>query len=289
MSFTARWIINVPACGLYTARRLLAGATPVDRPLADALAPEAAGLADDLETTGIEPAKFFEHAIGLSARFDSPAHLAEVVLAKIYGPQQHQPEAIVRRLVSLSRAVLRAKAELLEELELRSRPLRDAWEARGAGLLAGTRRLTADDVVVEAASVVLVPPVFGGGGMAHPLYNAVSFEGVLANPVAELPEVVRLAWLWAQLNLDLPRYEELAGRAALGRVGPLALLPPVLAAATDVELAQFDRPLLETALAAWGLGDADAETLYRWWETYRSSETSWAAALVALAKMFCEA
>jgi hypothetical protein len=87
------------------------------------------------------------------------------------------------------------------------------------------------------------------------------------------------------LNLDLPRYQELVGRAAMDRVGPLALLPPLLAAAEEVELVKFDRSLLDTALAAWGAPAADAETVFGWWETYRASDTRWEAALVALAKM----
>ena len=54
--------------------------------------------------------------------------------------------------------------------------------------------------------MILVQPVLGGAGAAHWLYNSVHIEAVLANPVAELPEVVRLGWLLAQLNFDLPMF-----------------------------------------------------------------------------------
>ena len=68
--------------------------------------------------------------------------------------------------------------------------------------MAAIGRLTERELVVERADVILVHPVLGGGGWAYPPYNAVCFEAVLANPIAELPEVVRLGWLLAQLNLD---------------------------------------------------------------------------------------
>ena len=63
-------------------------------------------------------------------------------------------------------------------------------------------------------------------------------EAVLANPRFELPEVVRLGWLLAMLNFDLARYRDPLSDAE--RVLPLAMIPPVLAAAAEVELTRFD-------------------------------------------------
>jgi hypothetical protein len=290
VTIEARWITSTLASGLYAAERLLAGVEPVDRRTVDALAGEAADLASDLEAVGIERRRFFEHAIPLAARAHSPPQLVQVVLAKVLGPRYvgGGAERLGRRLASLAGAVDRAWPELLEQLELRSRPLAEQWEARGAGLLTTVRRLSAEDVVVEGAEVILVQPLAGGGGAAFALYNAIGFEALLANPISELPEVARLAWLWVQLNLDLPRYEEPVGRAAMARVGPLAVLPLVLAAAEEVELVKFDRGLVETALVAWGAPAARAETLADWWETYRTSDISWTASLVALANMLDE-
>ena len=169
-------------------------------------------------------------------------------------------------------------------MELRSEPLREQWEARGPGLMANVARLIGDEVVAEA-DVILVQPALGGGGAAYPKYNSVSMEAVLANPIAELPEVVRLGWLLAQLNLDLPRYEEVLPRDRLLDVGPLAMIPPLLAAAQDVELAHLDEATLGTALAAWRVPPADPTKLIDWWETCQSSSFSWAVALGALDRM----
>jgi hypothetical protein len=42
---------------------------------------------------------------------------------------------------------------------------------------------------------------------------------------------------------------------------------------------------LDTALTAWGVGADHGDTLWEWWETYRSSDTRWEAALAALGEM----
>lgn len=288
----ARFITSTSASGLHAAARLLEGATPVDPKLAaEALLSEAAALGADLEAVGLDRAAFFEHAIPLAVRFDSSRQLADVLLRKVLGPRQTDAAAtrLARRLQALWAAVADANPGALEELELRSLPLREQWEARGGGLLITVRRLTDVDLVVEEAEVILVQPFMGGGGSAHPLYNAVAFEAVLANPDAALPEVVRLGWLWAQLNLDLPKFQDHIGPAAMSQVGPLAVLPAVLAAAQEVELARFDRATLEKALAAWQAPPVEIDGLLGWWETYQASNPSWAVALGALQQMLSDA
>ena len=88
------------------------------------------------------------------------------------------------------------------------------------------------------ADVLVVQPMLGGGGGTHAMYNAVSIEVVLANPLDDLPEVVRLAWLLSALNLDLPRYSDLVPFERLAVIGRLAMIPLVVEAARQVELVQ---------------------------------------------------
>jgi hypothetical protein len=293
----ARFITSTSASGLHAAACLLAGTTPLDPRLAAApVAAEAAALGADLAAIGLDRSAFFEHAIPLAVRFDSSVQLAGVALTKLLGPRQTDAAAtrLARRLQSLWAAVTDAVPDGLDELELRSRPLREQWEARGGGLLAVVRRLTEPDVVVDEADVILVQPVWGGSGSAHPLYNALALEAVLVNADAALPEVARLGWLWAQLNLDLPKFQDSLGRDAMAVVGPLAVLPAVLAAAQEVELVKFDRQTLETALAAWRGGPmhierkVDVDGLLGWWETYQASNPSWTVALAALGQMLAD-
>ena len=61
-----------------------------------------------------------------------------------------------------------------------------------------------------------------------------------------------MGWLLAQLNLDLPQFAgRIAGaRAQRDRTG-LALIPPVLAAAEEVELVRFDVERWRRRLPLW--------------------------------------
>jgi hypothetical protein len=295
------WRTSTSASGLHAARWQLAGAPAADPklqagPLADAVAQFAAGVAETLRPLAIAPARFFDHAVPLAAHSDSPAQIVQVALSKLLGPRPagHQAElALVHQLETFWAALGAANFAPLDELELRSQPLREQWEARGPGLLAGLERLCERGFVTPAADVILVQPVLGGSGFAHPLYNAVSLEAVLTNPVVELPEIVRLAWLWGALHLDLPKYHELtAARVDQGQLGMLAVLAPVLAAAQDVELVSFDRRLMDTALEAWQVELAgksvsadQADRLWDWWTTYAESDTTWPVALAALGPM----
>jgi hypothetical protein len=289
MPIELRWLVSTAASSLHAAEAIVRGAALVDRRTAAALAEEAGGLATDLDALALVPDRFFEHAAALSAKIDSPTEWARTVMAKLLGRSDqvdsHQP--LARRFIALQAAFARENPHALEELELRSQPLREQWEARGPGLLATVAQRTDPDLIVAAADAVLVQPVLGGGGASHCYYNSVRIEAVLANPIAELPEVVRLAWLLAQLNLDLPMFHGHLHRDRLLRVWPLAMIPPVLAAAQEVELARYDQPTLDAALAAWvGVGGAAmSETLSQWWETYESTTPTWPAALGALDQM----
>ena len=141
--------------------------------------------------------------------------------------------------------------QVVEDLALRAGPIREQWEARGPGLLHGVGRLTDAGLVAEQAEVVLVQPVLGGGGRACALYNLVLLEAVLTNPIQSLPEVVRLGWLVAQLNLELPEFQGELRRDRALMLGSLAMVPIVLAAAEDVELSRCDEATVAVALEAW--------------------------------------
>ena len=179
---------------------------------------------------------------------------------------------------------------LPEELELRSRPLREQWEARGPGMLRSIGCRTEEELIVEECEVSAVYPALGGGGGAHLAYNSVRIEAVLANPVAELPEVVRLGWLIAQLQLDLPGYGEEIHPERLPHIAAYAMLPAVLAAAEEVELVRNSSQLVGPAIAAWKLPsppDIDAASLVeQWWQTYQEARPPWRVALAALDQLF---
>lgn len=283
-----RWIVSSRASCLHAAGALACGARLVDERTAAALTDASRLLARLVDELGLNPHEFFEHAIPLATQIDVPVLWAEALWSKLLGPgrpdRQHL-DRLTQALFALQAAFDIAHPAALDELELRSAPLREQWEARGAGLLAGIGRLIAPELLVDSAGVVLVHPVLGGGGHAHPRYNLVRFEAVLANPVASLPEVLRLGWLIAQLNFDLPIVADyLAGER--GRmVASRALIPAVLAAGQDVELTAANDATLATALQTWTGGAQDTEPLSQWWQTYLDSSPPWPVALRALEQM----
>ncbi|MBI3838674.1 MAG: hypothetical protein HY288_12170 [Planctomycetia bacterium] len=287
MAIELCWLASTAASGLHAAAAMLKGAAPVDSKMSAALAEQVRGLRADLQVWGVEIELVFEHLIPLSVRFDSPAQLAEVTVTKLFGSQKPPAAAanLARRLVALNTAFQEAFPRALEELELRAEPLRGQWEARGPGLLATVARLTEVDLIVESADVILLQPVVGGAGAAHWLYNLVRIEAVLVNPIAELPEVARLGWLLAQLNLELPKYQGSLQRDRLAQLWPLAMLPPVLAAAEAVELARNKVETLAAALLAWQTLTVEPAKLMQWWETYQAARPPWTVALGALDRM----
>lgn len=287
MATQLRWLVNIVASSLHAAEAMLRGVALVDSKTGVAIDNAAQSLAGVLETLGLERGRFFEHAIPQSARHDVPRQLVDVVLAKLGSTGNHSgaAERLSRSLIELNAAFQQANPRALEELELRAEPLTGQWEARGPGLLATIGRLTETGLLVNEADVILVQPVLGGGGAAHWLYNSVRIEAVLANPLATLPEVVRLGWLLAQLHLDLPQFQGSLLRDRLLQIGPLAMIPPVVAAAQEVELATLDEPTLALALSAWTNASVEPGKLWEWWDTYQSTNPPWTVALGALDRM----
>ena len=280
-----RWVVSSRASGFHAAAALVRGQPTAHAELAAALAESAKAIGDALSLAGAASESAWEHLVPLSAGIESNRSLADVVLRKTVGGE-HTSEPLVAACGDLLRAQDRVLPKLLDELELRARPLAEQWEARGPGLLAGVARAIEPGILVENADILLVHPICGGGGQAHPSYNSVRLEAVLANPVAELPEIVRLGWLLVMLQLDLPKYSENLQRPR--RVLPLAMIPPTLAAAGDVELLD-PAAALPRAVATWipgrPAGPKVAETLSIWWQTYTDTRPPWGMALLALEKM----
>ncbi len=285
------WRSSVPASALFAALAMVRGRTLIEPTIESTLRPVVNALAAGLQPFGYQAEPLLAELVAQSTLVESAAELAETALNKRVG-RAHDAHAwplLAQAIEQLLAAFLVARPRAADELPLRTAPLGNQWEARGPGLLASMRRLSAADLLVPAAGVVLVHPVLGGGGMAHPQYNRVTFEGLLANPIPRLPEVLRLGWLLGQLNFDLPGFEEPLGRQRLAMVGPLALIPIVLAAAEDVELARADAEHLRLAADSWLGLPAAAEALGPWWETYRSRRPSWPAALLALETLLAAA
>ncbi|MEQ8791471.1 MAG: hypothetical protein RIC55_34730 [Pirellulaceae bacterium] len=286
------WQASMSASCLHAAEGLCRRRTVVDQAFAEALTEPTAQLAAAIKALELPAARFWRHVTALCAGIDNNQQLAEIALRKTIGMGDRAKAAIPRvalAITELENAGRAAAPKLLEELALRGEPLKMQWDARGRGLLRRVAQITDERLMVERTEVVLVHPTFGGGGAAHLPYNTVRIEALLANANDALPEMVRLGWYIAQLNLNLPMFSEQVPADRLPHVAALAMLPPVLTAAEHVELARCDADTLQSALDAWDVRvpqDLDmTATLLDWWDTFTDSRPAWSTALVALDRM----
>jgi hypothetical protein len=292
MSTTLRWIVSGSASAFHAAEAIAQGRALADAALAEAIREPAGRVAAEIEAAGIPAAAFWEHAGALAAGIHNNRELTSLSLAKILG-RSPRLETLISPLAAVITALENAYNAWAprgnDDLELRSGPLREQWEARGPGMLAQMGRSMEAELIVPQADVLLVHPALGGGGRAFLAYNSVRIEAVLADPHAGLPETVRLAWLLAQLNNDLPMHQGNLPRDRVAEVGGLACIPPALAAAETVELARYDAATIALALAAWHVPVEDASStaaiLDEWWHVYCESRPAWAVALAALDRM----
>jgi hypothetical protein len=202
MAIELCWLASPAASSLHAAQAILDGRQLADQKIGEALAEPARALRRELAAWEIEPRSFFAHAIPLTVPNDSSEKLAEAVVARLIGQSATSIiiSGVARRVAALQAAFNETHPQATTELSLRAGPLAEQWEARGPGLIAAIGRATDKALLAERADVILLQPILGGDGTVFPLYGAVAIEAVLANPIAELPEVVRLGWLLAQLN-----------------------------------------------------------------------------------------
>jgi hypothetical protein len=264
-----------------------------DPRLAAAMETPANELAAAIRAAHLPPERFWRMLVALAATTENRRQLVETAVIRAIG-RGLRFEQVVTNLtacvIEVDAAQRAALPNLAHELPLRERPLREQWEARGPGLFFHLEQFTEENLLVESCDVLLVHPALGGGGEAHLANNSVRIEAVLANPVAELPEVVRLAWLIAQLQLDLPIYSESIHADRRPHVARYATLPAVLAAAEAVELTRCTPQTVRQAIIAWRLSEplgVDGTALaLEWWRTYQETRPPLRVALAALDQMF---
>jgi hypothetical protein len=287
------WRTNPLTSALHAAEAMGRQRPLADPGLAEALEEPARLLAAEIRAGNLPWSRFWGHLLGLSASAAGRRLIVETAVTKTIG-RGGRFEMLVTNLAAgvaaVEVALQAAQPNLGEELALRMRPLREQWEARGDGMLRAVGRQTEEALIVEQCEVLAVYPALGGGGGAQLAYNSARIEAVLANPFAELPEVVRLAWLVAQLQTDLPLFSESIHPERLPAIAGFAMLPAVLQGAEEVELVRDSTGLLGQAIAAWSLpapaGIDAAELVSGWWQTYQETRPPWKVALAALDQLF---
>lgn len=279
---TLRWVASLMSTAVYAAEILARGL-----PLREAaLSPELVDASRDLRgwvaAVAAPHAAVWTHVAGLSATLEDPYALGAEVCTLLEPPVDAKAAAqLGETLARLKQATRAAFPDLVPELAVRARPLREQWESRGPGLLRVVEGLIGAGARPAKAEVLLVEPLLGGGGQAVLPYQRCLFEAVLTNRHPLLAEPVRLGWLLAQLAGAQQPTAIAPGRYPL--VLQLALIPPVLQAAEEVEWTQYSPETIRLALAEWHvptLPNRPAhEWLIHWWEAVRNERLTWAAAL----------
>jgi hypothetical protein len=288
-----RWKTSVSTTCLHAAMCRAAGLASADPQIAAILDPAADALAAEIAAAGWPAPQVLHELTGLASEFDNNGELVKRVITRLHLPMPDvtTPVRIAGAIADLEAAMQRAAPGLAEELAVRVRPIREQWEARGPGMLIEIARLTEPLAIPSAAEIVLVAPYAGGAGSAYAGANRVVLEAVLFNPLPELPEAVRLAWLLSQLNADLPWLTDVLPAARAREAMKLAMIPPVLAAAEAVELAYCNEATLATAIAAW-LPDVAAEDvtpkIWTWWNAWLDHATKWSVAVAALEQLLSD-
>jgi hypothetical protein len=287
------WRTNFSASALHTARAIVRKEVPLSGENATALSNAADQLEGCLaESTGGSSVKGWDLLVGLSSGIDSNQALAETWFRRAGIKELGTTQATNRLAGAISDVEIAMRLyqpKLMEQLALRGRPLQEMWLGYGAGLLAHIRRLTEPSWLVEEAEGILLHPVVGGAGQALPSMNRFLIEAVLTNPIPELPEVVRVAWLISQLQADLPLYSEQLEPQRAIPIAALASLVVTLAAAEVMELSRCEESTIQLAIEQWPVAIPALEdinvVLMPWWETYLQTRPTWSIALKALDKM----
>lgn len=286
-----RWKTSLSATALYVALCRARGIEPVDAAAGPELTPAVDALVAEIEAAEWQPLPLLQQLISLATELDNNSELVARAVTRLRLPPRDSSASvrIVGAIADLEAALLRAQPNLAEELAVRGGPLREQWETRGPGMMREIGRLTEEQAIPHAAEMVIVSPYVGGHGIAYPPQNRVIFAGMLFNPLPNLPETVRLAWLLAQLNGDLPRYADLLPVDRRESVFAAAMLAPTLAAAQEVELATCDEPALVAAFEAWGLAaefppDSPAR-IWTWWNAWLDQPATWPVAVAALDRL----
>jgi len=285
------WQVRPLAGPFHTVIELLAGHVPREAQVAEAFAPQVRHLHTLLRMENIPPNYFADRWFPLILETSNAGAGARELNRRLFGAV-----ANAARETNL-RVYWEAFTELGKKLNLTATPSTDPseppranWEECGNALLGEMARLAEPQLMPSGATVVLVPPIFGGlGGVQH-VGNMIRLEVLDANAIPLVPQVVQLAWLLAQLNLDVGRYRDLR-LPRIERVGALALLPVALAAGASLGLCPCDQATLAWAGEHWKpvLGADFAAVLpqlWDWWAVYQESRPNWGPSLQVL-QMMC--
>jgi hypothetical protein len=186
MPFQLGWIRPPAATVLHLIRSIAAGYSPADPSLQQTLAP----LALSIPSPSIEP-NLWRDAIGGTA------------VPPLADETEETPNWLEQLLLDATNRLEQLRPNLVDELTHRQRPLHEQWLARGPGFIRQLERnWLAQPLPIPQMQLICLLPVRGGFGEIHPRQQVISWEAVLTNIDEQVPELARLAFLIAHLQLQ---------------------------------------------------------------------------------------
>ncbi len=292
MAIDLSWRVTLSATSLHVAEAYCRADARLAPGLAAAVSEPAARLRRELLAAGFRERPFWRHIVPLAGEIENNRRLVETTVRKMGGNRLCAAgtlSALAGCVADLEMSVQRELPGLLEDVGARSEDLRGQWEIHGTNLLHFLGQLTDERLIVSSAMVDLLYPALGGAGVAHLPYNSVRLEAVAEAGSDSLPEVLRLAWLVSQLNIDLPVFSEGIHPDRHAVIAAAAMIPAVLSATGEVGLVHYEHDVLVCAVNSWLPAGNKAlalpAILSAWWESYVETRPRWDVALAALDQM----
>lgn len=285
-----KWIPNAPGSVLYATAVVAQNQFVADAVIDQLLIGPVSDINSQLGMADLDLARFWNRLVasGFESGEDA-ARCEQALLEAECSPLSADTLArnIAGKLTDIRLAFAERFPKLAEQLPLRARPLQDAWNERGPGLLRAIGRQAHDSLLPARANVHLVGPVRGGGGDVDPPRQNAWIEALLTNNDPTLPEVLRVAWLLARLGLGRDRANRMIDQQHLPTVAALALVPIVLHAGQELELVAPGPLPIPAALERWQQtsGPATVAIVQDWWQQWTPAEMPFPVAIKALDKM----
>ena len=288
-----RWTTDAQLSSIQAARVVATGSVCADRKTEQALATPITEINNRLLSASLDIGQFWQSLMNESV-FDFGEQRACEIALMHSGCSELQLEQIANVIVNRlgeSRMAFQGRfPKLVEQLDLRGRPIREHWDTVGPGLLGSiAKQIWANSPPADwwptKVNGVLVQPMRGGDGGIDVESCKFWIEALLTNVDPQVPEVLRVAWLVTQLAIEIHTQERSSENSgsipwAIGTV------PLVLTAAKDLEILRGDELPIESAMQLWGLGDHNvAKIVSQWWQQQQKSPTPMPVGLKQLDQM----
>lgn len=297
-----RWTTGERLTPIHAARCFSLGVRGVDQSIVRGICDTMSELNSRLAAADLDLSIFWPDLVRAAAAGDADLDVcSSALIAAGCSPlsADAMAGAIASRLAEVRLVHNERYPKLAEQLALRGRPLREQWDGFGAGLLKRIGKLTHPSFLPKSATVLLMSPYRGGDGGLDASAARIWIEAMLTNPVADLPEVLRLAWLISQVGLiealsfgsEDSHGDPWVAPSRLPRVAALAMMAMTLEAGSFLEIiptpASAIPSLFAKAAEAWRVpvDDSTLETLGNWWKQFRDLQTTPPVTFKALDRM----